>query len=116
MFSYSTGEIDKLERQFAKKMNMMKMYTKDREFNYEQPRMSYDKKTGDVTILAKDKGPKRKIIRSLDDYEKEKLALMKEVGLEKLTTAGDGSIFDQEMSKEDMDSSVSKMSEVAKRL
>jgi len=60
--------------------------------------MSYDKATGDVTILAKDKGPKKKIIRSLDDYEKEKLALMKEVGLEKLTTADDGSAFDKEMS------------------
>jgi len=34
-FSYSTHEVEKLERQFAKKMNMMKMYTKDREFNYE---------------------------------------------------------------------------------
>ena len=56
--------------------------------------MSYDKATGDFTILAKDKGPKKKIIRSLDDYEKEKLALMKEVGLEKLSTAGDGSAFD----------------------
>jgi len=62
-------------------MNMMKMYTKDREFNYEQPRMSYDKATGDVTILAKDKGPKKKIIRSLDDYEKEKLALMRKSAL-----------------------------------
>jgi hypothetical protein len=77
--------------------------------------MSYDKKTGDVTILAKDKGPKKKIIRSLDDYEKEKRALMKEVGLEKLTTENTDA-FDNEFSKEEMDSSVNKMTEVARRL
>ena len=42
--------------------------------------MVFDNKTGDVTILEKKKVQK-KIIRNMDDLERERDALYKEVGL-----------------------------------
>lgn len=60
---------------------MLKLYTQDKEFNYEQPEMIYDKATGDVKIIEKKKGLKKKLIRNMDDLEKEKEMLFKEVGL-----------------------------------
>ena len=44
------------------------MFTKEKEWNYEQPRMTYDKETGDVTIHASSAATKKKrIIRTFDD-------------------------------------------------
>lgn len=51
------------------------MLTKDKEFNYEPPKMEYDKKTGDVKIFDTSKEKKKKILRNLDDVEKEKQKL-----------------------------------------
>jgi len=39
--------------------------------------MVYNRETGDVKILQKEKGPKKKIIRNMEEYEKEKEMLMK---------------------------------------
>ena len=49
----------------------MKMFTKEKEWNYEEPHMTYDKETGDVTIHKSVKSQrKRRIITSFDDVEK----------------------------------------------
>ena len=47
-FSYDVREIKLLEMEFKRKLNVLKMATDQKEFNYEQPEMIYDKKTGDV--------------------------------------------------------------------
>ena len=44
----------------------MKMLTHDKEFNYEQPEMEYDKKTGDVKIFEK-RNKRKKILRNHDE-------------------------------------------------
>lgn len=41
--------------------------------------MIYDKKTGDVRIIDMSKGAKSNIIRNMDDLERERAAIMKEV-------------------------------------
>jgi len=51
---------------------MMKVLTADKNFNYEQPKMEYDRKTGDVKIFDTSKAKKQKILRNLDDIAKEK--------------------------------------------
>lgn len=59
---------------------MLRMRTEKQIFNYEQPEMIYDKKTGDVIIIDKNANlPKKKIINNFDDLEKERQKLMKEV-------------------------------------
>lgn len=61
---------------------MMRILTQDKDFNYEEPKMEYDKKTGDVKIFDT-KAKKQKILRNLDDVEKEKAALYKQLKIEK---------------------------------
>jgi hypothetical protein len=78
-FGYNYREIKALELKFIRKINQLKMYTEDRNFNYEQPSMTYDKKTGDVKIIEKSANTKTKIISNLDDLEREKALLMKEM-------------------------------------
>ena len=61
----------------------MKMFTEQAEWNYEQPKMTYDKETGDVTIhKTNSELKKRRIIRSFDDAEKMRKDLYKELDLE----------------------------------
>ena len=52
---------------------MLKMFTDHKKFNYEQPRMTYDKATGEVTIHdpSEDVVEKR-IINSMDEIVAEK--------------------------------------------
>ena len=79
LFSYDSREIKRLELEFNRKFNAIKMHTEQKEFNYEQPQMIYDKKTGDVRIIDMSKGAKKNIIRNMDDLERERAAIMKEV-------------------------------------
>ena len=83
----------------------MKMYTTNKDFNYEQPQMLYDKATGDVKILKKEKGPTKKIIRSVDDYEREKALLMKEIGM---SSTSDLSNLENEKSQSELDEHAAK--------
>ena len=79
LFSYSDREIKRLEQEFNRKFNAIRMHTEQKEFNYEQPQMIYDKKTCDVRIIDMSKGAKKNIIRNMDDLERERAAIMKEV-------------------------------------
>ena len=81
-FSFEHRELQALQLKFNRQMNLMKMMTHDKEFNYEPPKMSYDKKTGDVKIFEPSKAKKKRIIRNLDDLQKEKEKLFKQVGLD----------------------------------
>ena len=74
-------EMRRLSNKLKRKFNMLRIYTKDREFSYKQPQMEYNKETGDVTIIEEKKKPKR-IIRSTDDLDRERKAVLKEIGLE----------------------------------
>jgi hypothetical protein len=90
-FSYDHGEIKRLELAVKRKMQVLKMFTDMKEFDYEAPEMSYDKKTGEINIQEKkvavggEKGAagKKKMIGSVDDLERERQALFAEMGLDK---------------------------------
>lgn len=58
------------------------MFSEQREFDYEPPSMSYDKKTGEINIQAKKAEKKKKVIGSMDDLQREKKALFAEMGLD----------------------------------
>lgn len=74
-------EIKDLNDKLSKKINYLKMHTTESKFNYEQPEMIYDKKTGDVKIIEKKVKKKERIIKNFDDLKREKTLLFKEVGL-----------------------------------
>lgn len=44
--------------------------------------MEYDRATGDVTILEKSRGPRRAVIKNIDDLKREKEALKAELGID----------------------------------
>lgn len=50
MFSYDHRELYKLEMQVKKKLNMLRIFTDLKEFNYEAPQMYYDKQSGEIKI------------------------------------------------------------------
>lgn len=72
-------ELRALDLEFQRKLNMLRMHTEQREFNYQQPEMIYDKKTGDVKIIEKSANEKKNIIRSMDDLDRERQALTAEI-------------------------------------
>jgi hypothetical protein len=55
-----------------KKLQIIQMYTEHKSFNYVQPEMTYDKKTGEVTIHDQKKEKPKKIIKSMDEALKMK--------------------------------------------
>ena len=82
-FGYDMREIRKLNARLQRKINVLKLYTEHTDYNYEQPTMTYDRETGDVTIHdPTDKKKQKKIIRSVDETEKAKHELLKELGLD----------------------------------
>jgi hypothetical protein len=68
-----------MDLEFQRKLNLLKMYTEDKDFNYQQPEMIYDKKTGDVKIIERSKEKKKKIIQTHDDLQQERELLTKEL-------------------------------------
>ena len=93
-FAYDHGEIKKLELNVKRKMQVLKMFSELKDFDYEAPEMSYDKKTGEIKIDDKKSAKKdaaksgkgaeatKKVIASMDDLEREKKALYAEMGLD----------------------------------
>jgi len=66
--SVDMKEIDRLHAKLMRKINVLKMFTDHKKFNYEQPRMTYDKETGDVHIHdPKENVKKKKIINNVDE-------------------------------------------------
>jgi hypothetical protein len=71
--------------QVRRKLHVLRMFGELKEFDYEPPNMAYDKKTGEVKILEKKGGgqeQKKRVIKNMDDLDKEKRALFNEVGLD----------------------------------
>lgn len=67
-FSYDQREILRMNASLQRKINILKMFTDEKMFKYEEPIMSYDKATGNVTIIdPADIKKKRKIINSMDE-------------------------------------------------
>jgi hypothetical protein len=70
------------------------MFSELKDFDYEPPTMSYDKKTGEINIVenltkaqeaasgSRGKKSTKRLISSVDDLDKEKQALFAEVGLD----------------------------------
>jgi hypothetical protein len=55
---------------------MMRLFTDQREFNYIKPYMSYDKASGEVTIIeGRDLVQKPKIVEDIEDYRQESIKL-----------------------------------------
>ena len=71
-----------MDQRVRRKLNKLRMYTEHSDFTYEPPQMTYDKATGDVTIIPKQVRKKPTIIQSIDDMDREKEALYKELGIE----------------------------------
>jgi hypothetical protein len=67
-------------------MQILRMFSDLKDFDYEAPQMQYDKKSGDIKIIegkqATNTGPKKKVIGNVDDLEREKKALFEELGLD----------------------------------
>ena len=81
-FSYDHREIHKLEQEVKKKLNVLRMVTELKDFNYETPQMYYDKATGEIKMKEKEDDQKKTVIKNFDEFEREKKALYAEVGLE----------------------------------
>lgn len=75
-------EVNELAKSVKRKINVMRMFTDLKDFNYQPPNMYYDKKSNEVKVKEKETESKRKIIKNYDDLEKEKKALYNEVGLD----------------------------------
>lgn len=67
-FTYDQREIRRNYQNLMRKINILKMFTKHKEFNYEEPNMTYDKATGNVTI-HESKQKNRRIIKTFDDAD-----------------------------------------------
>lgn len=82
-FGYDMTEITKMNSRLQRKINVLKMFTDHQKFNYEKPDMTYDKKTGNVTIVdPRDKIKKKKIINNIDEINQMKQKLYNELGLD----------------------------------
>lgn len=63
---------------------MLRSYTDESGFDYEPPRMEFDKKTGEIKILERLDDPRKKtkkILHNLDSFAEERKNLLKEMGL-----------------------------------
>jgi hypothetical protein len=49
-FAYSHSEIKVLEIKVKKKLQVLRMFSEMKDFNYETPDMIYDKKSGEIKI------------------------------------------------------------------
>ena len=58
------------------------MFTKYKDYNHKEPTMSYDSKTGEVTIKEATDGKKKRIIKDIDEIKNEKVKLYEELGLD----------------------------------
>ena len=58
------------------------MFTELKEFNYEPPNMYYDKQANEVKVKEREHEAQRKVIKNINDLEKEKKALFEEIGLD----------------------------------
>lgn len=81
-FAVTQTELYELEKMVKRKMNVMRMFTELKEFNYQQPNMYYDKATGEIKVKEKAAEEKKKVIKNINDLEKEKQALFNEIGLD----------------------------------
>lgn len=81
LFSVDHGELKALEQKVKRKLHVMKMFTEYKDFDYEPPQMFYDKQSGEIKIKEKHVQETKKIINNMDDLEREKQALLAEVGL-----------------------------------
>ena len=61
---------------------MIKSVTTLRDFNYDPPKMYYDKEAGEVKMEERPKPKVRKVINNPDELERERKALLDEVGLD----------------------------------
>ena len=81
-----------MELQVRRKMQILRMFSDLKDFDYEAPQMQYDKKTGDIKIIEASKGGQqagkpgakstKKVIGNVDDLERERKALFNELGLD----------------------------------
>ena len=82
-FSYDVREIQRLNAKLQRKINILKMFTDHKKYNYQQPKMTYDKASGEVTIHdPKDDIKANRIINNIDEVIEEKQKLYEELGLD----------------------------------
>ena len=70
------------ERKLKRKLKIIEMFTQYKEYNYEPPKMTYDKATGELKIVKNEEKKEKKIIRGFDEVQKEKEKLFREANLD----------------------------------
>lgn len=81
-FTYDVRELQRMNNVLRRKINIMKMFTEHRDFNYEQPKVTYDSPTGEVKMHESENKKTKKIIKNMDDRLKSKRDLYSELGLD----------------------------------
>lgn len=81
-FGYDHRELFLLEQKVKKRLNLLRMATDLKDFNYEAPQMYYDKQTGEIKMHERKEGQSKTLIKNMDELEREKKALYAEVGLD----------------------------------
>lgn len=91
--------MNRMNQRLQQKINILRLFTEQSKFNYLKPYMSYDKETGDVTIIeGKDLNKKQaKIINSVEDHVEERKKLFKELGLDERGRPLKDDLDDQEV-------------------
>ncbi len=85
-----------MAEEIRRKMTVLKLYTDLKDFDYQPPNMYYDKESGEIMVKEREKQKEKKIIKNVDDYNKEKAALMKEIGMDENAEANLGGDTNEE--------------------
>lgn len=89
-----------MNAKLQRKINVLRMYTELKTFNYKPPEMSYDKATGDVTIKDfQDEKKERRIIKDMDEVREMKQQLFKEAQLEEGFMEKDPGMTEEQMAE-----------------
>jgi len=91
-----------MHRELHKKMNVLKLFTEKRMFEYEKPQMTYDRETGEVEIfdpMEEKRKPKKKIIKDVDEIYAEKERVLKELNMDSPTEPAGENLQHEELVK-----------------
>ena len=82
-FNYDIKELHRMNSKLQRKINLLRMFTDHKKFNYQRPHMTYDKESGNVTIIdPADEAIPDKVIDNVDEVFQMKQQLYDELGLD----------------------------------
>ena len=84
-FSVDARAFKKLKSQIFHNYKVLNLFGKYRDFGYERQELEFDRVTGKITVKEKGDAQEelnKKVIRNLDDLEREKREIMREIGID----------------------------------